>query len=365
MALAVEKWTRAGLWILTRSDPGYPKRLKSRLKTNSPPVLYGCGNIDLLNKGGIAVVGSRNASEADLKVAEQFGTRAAEEGICIVSGGSRGVDEAAMLGAVSSNGTTIGVLSEDLYRVSISKMWRQSLLAGNAVLVSPFYPEAGFSAANAMGRNKYIYCLADSSLVVHSGKKGGTIGGAEENLKNNWVPLWVSRTEDTDAANADLVAKGGRWLKADLKTLSIAELIGTECSQAAYPNDVQVDLFSTPAQPDFLAESDSKPEPQSKPEAVALESEFDLVLTENKEEIGANLDQVFPSQATTPFPVDFYQVFANELRLLAKEPVTFDDLIRSTQLHKSQLNDWLRRAEEEGMLKKLNRPLRYQVENKK
>ena len=41
LALAVEKWQRAGLWVVTRSDPEYPWRLKQRLKTDSPPVLFG------------------------------------------------------------------------------------------------------------------------------------------------------------------------------------------------------------------------------------------------------------------------------------------------------------------------------------
>ena len=44
LALAVEKWQRAGLWVVTRSDSEYPWRLKQRLKTDSPPVLFGCGN---------------------------------------------------------------------------------------------------------------------------------------------------------------------------------------------------------------------------------------------------------------------------------------------------------------------------------
>ncbi|MFV7709192.1 DNA-processing protein DprA [Shewanella algae] len=355
LALAVEKWTRAGLWILTRSDPGYPKRLKNRLKTNSPPVLYGCGNIDLLNNGGIAVVGSRDASEADLKVAEHFGHRAADEGISIVSGGSRGVDEAAMLGAVNANGTTIGVLSEDLYRVSTSKLWRQSLLAGKTALISPFYPEAGFSAANAMGRNKYIYCLADASLVVHSGKKGGTINGAEENLKNNWVPLWVSHTADKYAANADLVAKGGRWLVESVQTLSVAELVRNEGSQAVFKNDVQADLFSMPVHQDFQTVSDLKPEPQSKSEEIVFNKDIQL------EEIEVTIEQLIPCHATTQLTIDFYQLFTNELQILAREPITFDDLIRRTQLHKSQLSEWLKRAEEEGLVTKLNRPIRYQV----
>lgn len=171
LALAMEKWQRAGLWVVTRSDPEYPKRLKQRLKTDSPPVLFGCGNKALLNAGGLAVIGSRNASEADLAFTDQVGAKAAEEGVAIVSGGARGVDETAMLGAIKQGGVVIGVMADSLLKAATSSKWRKGLMDDHAVLISPFYPEAGFSAGNAMARNKYIYCLADSSLVIHSGKK--------------------------------------------------------------------------------------------------------------------------------------------------------------------------------------------------
>ncbi len=93
LALALEKWQRAGLWFLIRSNEDYPNRLKQHLKTDSPPLLFGCGNSHLLNKGGIAVVGSRDATEADLQFASSLGNDAAAQGYSIVSGGARGIDE--------------------------------------------------------------------------------------------------------------------------------------------------------------------------------------------------------------------------------------------------------------------------------
>ena len=57
LGILLEKWQRAGLWVIARSDPDYPDRLKRRLKFEAPPVLFGCGNKKLLEKGGIAVVG--------------------------------------------------------------------------------------------------------------------------------------------------------------------------------------------------------------------------------------------------------------------------------------------------------------------
>lgn len=365
LALAMEKWQRAGLWVVTRSDPEYPKRLKQRLKTDSPPVLFGCGNKALLNAGGLAVIGSRNASEADLAFTDQVGAKAAKEGIAIVSGGARGVDETAMLGAIKQGGVVIGVMADSLLKAATSSKWRKGLMDDHAVLVSPFYPEAGFSAGNAMARNKYIYCLADSSLVIHSGKKGGTLNGAEENLKKTWVPLWVKQTIDKDAANADLVAKGGRWLETDTQFFKIADLMSNEGGRANQVKEQMGDLFSTPAQPELFAETESNPEPESEPEEDVIESVREIVVSESQTKIQAIPEQTTESEAGPSSPVDFYQMFISELQHLAEKPVTVDALIESTQLHKSQLTEWLKRAVDDGVVKKLNRPVRFQVKNKK
>ena len=357
LALAVEKWQRAGLWVVTRSDPEYPRYLKQRLKTDSPPVLFGCGNKALLNAGGLAVIGSRNASESDLAFTDQIGAKAASEGIAIVSGGARGVDEAAMLGAIKQGGVVIGVMANSLLKAATSSKWRKGLMDGHAVLVSPFYPEAGFSAGNAMARNKYIYCLADSSLVIHSGKKGGTLNGAKENLKKAWVPLWVKTTMDNDAANADLVTKGGRWCEADVHSLKVSDLLKNNDSLAVQVKEEQVDR-SMAGHPDLFAESE-------------LKSDTEVVkANQNVSESEEKIDKVMPSEQALEVseqsaqPVNFYQLFTEELQLLAKSPVTVDELIENTGLHKSQLKDWLKRAESDGVLKKLNRPARYQIQEK-
>jgi len=239
LALAVDKWKRAGLWIITRSDTDYPKRFKFRLRTDSPAVLFGCGNKSLLNIGGLAVIGSRNAKNDDLEFTEQLGAKAALSQIAIVSGGARGVDESAMLGAMNAGGNVIGIMADSLMQAATSAKWRSGLINGNLALVSPYYPEAGFNAGNAMARNKYIYCLADSSLVVHSGKKGGTLNGAEENLKRRWVPLWVKPCQDTDAANESLVKQGGSWCANDIATLDLITIM----SPQNFTDKDQPDLF--------------------------------------------------------------------------------------------------------------------------
>lgn len=356
LALAVEKWQRAGLWVVTRSDPEYPGRLKQRLKTDSPPVLFGCGNKDLLNVGGLAVVGSRNAGEYDLRFTELVGAKAAAEGVAIVSGGARGVDEAAMLGAIGHGGRVIGIMADSLLKAATSAKWRNGLMCGQLVLISPFYPEAGFSAGNAMARNKYIYCLADSSLVIHSGLKGGTLNGAEENLKKGWVPLWVKPTSDKDAANANLVAKGGYWCDSDINALSISTLC-THLQLLQQPMQVeehQTDLFSLPF----------RDEPSYKSTKSELLTDSPHVSTTTSfNEYSANIAQEATELVSESIvsSVDFYQVFVAEVCRLAKNPVTQEALLAATKLNKSQLNEWLERATAEGVVLKLNRPTRYQA----
>lgn len=365
LALAMEKWQRAGLWVVTRSDPEYPRRLKQRLKTDSPPVLFGCGNKALLSVGGLAVIGSRNASESDLAFTDQVGAKAAKEGIAIVSGGARGVDETAMLGAMKQGGVVIGVMADSLLKAATSSKWRNGLMDDHAVLVSSFYPEAGFSAGNAMARNKYIYCLADSSLVIHSGKKGGTFNGAKENLKKSWVPLWVKQTTDQDAANADLVAKGGLWLDVDISTFKIAELMRNDGGRANPVNEQMGDLFSMPEQHGLFAEAESCTKSESEPDLRIVEPEAEHVFNGRHENIETISEQAAESEAVPSSHVDFYQLFISELQCLAESPVSVDALLKSTQLHKSQLTEWLKRAVDDGVLKKLNRPVRYRVKNKK
>lgn len=194
----------------------------------------------MLNKEGIAVIGSRDVTEEDLSYTKRLGSEIVSQGYSVISGGARGVDDAAMLGAMEKEGTVVGILSDNLMRAATSSKYRKALIAGDLVLISPFNPETGFDVGNAMARNKYIYCLSDAAIVIASSKeKGGTWSGAVENLSNKWVPLWVKSTNDNGSGNHYLVAKGGQWIPDN--NLSIASLIIRKPveGKSAYTEDVQ------------------------------------------------------------------------------------------------------------------------------
>lgn len=209
MALALERWSRGGLWVMSRGDVEFPKRLKRLFKHAAPPLLYGAGKKELLDLGGLAMIGSRDATESALEFTREVAAKCANEDIGVVSGGARGVDVAAMQGATDAGGFTIGVLASDLLKTSVNRQNRLGLQEGRLVLVSPFFPEAGFNAGNAMGRNKFIYALSDRALVIDSALgSGGTWEGAVEALNQKWVPVYV-RTPGNGPGNAALVEKGG------------------------------------------------------------------------------------------------------------------------------------------------------------
>ena len=226
VGLLLEKWQRAGLWVLTRSSADYPALLQQRLGDQAPPIFYGAGDRKKLDTKALAVVGSRNAAEEDLQFARDLGHRAAQEGWSIVSGGARGVDEASMRGAIEASGTVIGVVADSLLKTGTSHKYRDAIQRSDIVLLSPYHPESGFSGPNAMARNKHVYCLSRAAVVVCSDTgKGGTWAGAIEGLKKKWVPVWVKHQADLRSGNRALVERGALVLPdADPHALRMEEL---------------------------------------------------------------------------------------------------------------------------------------------
>ena len=356
LALAVEKWQRAGLWIMTRADTDYPIKLKVRLKAGSPPVLFGCGDRHQLNHGGLAVIGSRNASREDLCFAEQVGAKAARQEVGIVSGAARGVDEAAMLGAMTAGGNAIGVVSDRLLKSVTSKKWRRMIMDGRLTLISPFSPEAGFNVGNAMTRNKYIYCLSQGSLVIRSGMTGGTVSGAEENLKKNWVSLWVKPTIDDATANSTLVAKGGHWCTDNIDMLDIQSLCSKNDIVAVKEPAVQMEMFPSKRKTGALEKDSQKRNPNKTTTAVISDDETSI---KGAEVVSATYSKI------EECPFDFYQAFLKEIARRLEEVVTTDELVDDLKIHKVQINAWLKRACEDGVVKKCIRPVRYQILKRK
>ena len=306
------------------------------------------------------MVGSRNTSKSDLEYSRKLGAMAAEDGETIVSGGARGVDETAMLGALEVEGTVIGILANGLLRASSSAKYRRYLMDNNLGLISPFYPDAGFNVGNAMQRNKYIYCLADAAMVVHSGDSGGTWTGAKENLRKQWVPLWVKQTDDAAAGNAAIVDAGGNWVSGDINAIDFPALfvVGTLPTEAeddlfgSRPGEKEREFVLTQTLPEaeVLSDSDVKPALES-----AIDSES-VQITQVRE-----LDTEDRSNRSECEQISFYDLFLMKAEpLCSGAAVTAQQLVELLAVNKTQINAWLKQAVADGKIQKLSKPLRYE-----
>lgn len=110
----VDHWSReldrlraAGVSVSTLFDSSYPDNL--RLVHNRPPLVFIRGRLEPTDSRAVAVVGTRNASEAGLTAARQLAEQLARRGVTVISGMARGIDTAAHAGALNAGGRTIAV----------------------------------------------------------------------------------------------------------------------------------------------------------------------------------------------------------------------------------------------------------------
>ena len=352
LGFALEKWERAGLWVVTRADGNYPSQLKRRLGRNAPPILYGCGNADLLNTNGIAVVGSRDADDRELCVAEKVGRRAAECGEIVVSGGAAGIDREAMFGALNALGSVIGVLPDRLLRSSTNSDYREHLLNGNLALVSPFDPEAHFSVANAMARNRYIYCLAHDAIVVSSKPdRGGTWRGAIENLKHGWVPLLVALNDAENSGNSGLVERGGRWLENFDDDVFGRQ---THRDETAPHDQGRLSLDSTETEKNDQSISAAQTGRRSDRESPVQKS---IGLPTNEIEKPSFMSDDDPAE-------DLYMKARSLIFAYCTEPKPANDIANALGVTKPTADIWIKRLVEERELRKVSKPVRYVASEK-
>ncbi|MFB2921060.1 DNA-processing protein DprA [Aerosakkonema funiforme] len=372
LGLAVEKWTNQGLWVLGRGDSQYPKRLKQRLRHSAPAILYGIGNIELLTEGGLAVVGSRDVDEEGLGYTQRVAQACAEQGIQVVSGGARGVDSSAMLAVLEVGGTAVGVLADSLSKAAVAGKYRAGIKEGRLTLISAVDPGASFNAGNAMGRNKYIYALADYALVVSSSVgKGGTWAGATEALeKIKDVPVFVRMQGTVPEGNRQLLKKGAKPFPETPWNNSLRTLLDAATSQEVEPIKTEVEAANVVAnEPSGVANSFADTlfpvnhssileiEP-TKAEVEAIESEAVDVVTNKRLMVADSFaGMLFP--ANQPSPKDIYEAVLPFILNHLEQPQDAKSLAECLDVRKGQIEDWLNRAVKDGKVRKTKKPVAY------
>jgi DNA processing protein len=164
---------RLGIALRAPSEPGYPPRL-ARID-DPPPLLALRGDTDTLRRDAVAIVGSRNASAAGLKLAAQFAGDLGAAGFVVVSGLARGVDQAAHRASLASG--TIAVMAGGLDRVyppEHGPLFDAILGAGGAVISE--MPLGHVARAHDFPRrNRLVSGTAYGVVVVEAALRSGSL----------------------------------------------------------------------------------------------------------------------------------------------------------------------------------------------
>lgn len=208
----LEDMLNQGYELIPFNSSDYPKILKENLKLKfAPPLIYIKGNKSLLHDETMAIVGSRDADNLSLEFTKNIAIKATKEYKCVVSGGAKGVDQAALEESVQAKGHSILVLPQGILTASsLMKKYYKDIIEGNLLILSTFFPKANWSAGLAMGRNKYIYGLSKEIYVAQSDSKGGTWSGVLEGLKAGREIFIRNPKSDEKSANDLLILKGAK-----------------------------------------------------------------------------------------------------------------------------------------------------------
>ena len=178
--LAAEK---AGVTVITRLDNRFPRKLREQLGARCPAALFCRGDLRLLQRPCISVVGSRHLAQPGAQFAAQAGCLAAKEGFTLCSGDAMGADRTAQEACLSNGGSVLIFPATELVYCPVRE---------NVLYAAEGGFELGFSAQRALGRNRFIHAMGEKTLVAQTGfGKGGTWSGSLDNLQHEYSPLFV------------------------------------------------------------------------------------------------------------------------------------------------------------------------------
>lgn len=173
---SIEKALRAGYKIITYIDKDYPEELKNI--AYPPPYLYLRGDRKLLGYPVKAtIVGSREATPYGMNVAANFAHELADNGVCIVSGGARGIDTAAIRGAMRKGMKVIIVIGTGIdvdYPPENAELF-EKVAKGGGLILSEFPMGMGPLRENFPVRNRIMTALSESVTVVEAAEKSGAL----------------------------------------------------------------------------------------------------------------------------------------------------------------------------------------------
>ena len=167
---------KAGGHIVTLRDPEYPINL--RQISDASPILFVRGELLPDDRFSIAIVGSRRATSYGLSIAERFAAELTGKGLCIVSGGARGIDTRAHRGALAGGGRTVAFVAcglDVIYPAENRSLFARIAEKGSGAVVTEFAPGITPEPWRFPARNRLISGMSLGTLVVESPTDSGAL----------------------------------------------------------------------------------------------------------------------------------------------------------------------------------------------
>lgn len=199
----IQQGAANGCFPLSRATYGYPAKLVQCLGQEAPGCIWYKGNISLLSRPAIALVGSRELALENAQFARRIGELAARYRLVLISGNARGADTIAQESCLRAGGSVISVVADQLLHKT----------AGRQVLyVSEDGFDEPFCVQRALSRNRLIHCLGEVTFVAQCANgSGGTWDGTCRNLKGAWSPVYC--LPDGSVGAVKLYQKGAKLVK--------------------------------------------------------------------------------------------------------------------------------------------------------
>lgn len=234
--------------LLCFFDPAYPELLKS-LK-DAPPLLWAIGDLSVLDRPMISLVGARNASSLGIRMARSLAASLGEAGYIVVSGMARGIDTAAHQSALKTG--TIAVLAggaDVIYPAENAKLAAD--ISETGLLLSEQPMGLAPQARDFPKRNRIIAALSRALVVVEAAAKSGSLITARDALDYGREVLAVpGHPFDARSSGCNRLIRDGATLVRDasdvLEALPPPETVPTA---AAAPQDLQQALAALPQPP--------------------------------------------------------------------------------------------------------------------
>ncbi len=196
--------------VLFYTDSRYPKRLKNC--NDSPVLLYSKGNANLNMPRVISIVGTRNATEYGKQLCKQLIEELAPYNILVVSGLALGIDVAAHKDCLKYSVPTVGVLGHGLDRMypGQNRSTAEKMVENGGLLSE--YPSGTIpDRENFPQRNRIVAGMADATIVIEAGIKGGALITAEiANSYNRDVFAFPGRVGDDYSEGCNFLIRNNK-----------------------------------------------------------------------------------------------------------------------------------------------------------